>query len=357
MQKQPQPWLYSAMADSIFVLAPAFLVTLAVFLFPGSWQAQDRVAPWQWLVLVVGVDVAHVYSTLYRTYFDPEASRQFRTVLIAIPVGCWIGGALLYAQGGWLFWRVLAYIAVFHFVRQQYGFLRLYSRREQQPRWARWLDAAAIYAASVYPMVYWHTHDRAFHWFVKGDFFTVSRPGLERAAWVVYLLIQGAYVTKEIARAWRERTVNGPKNLIWLGTAASWYVGIVAFNGDLTFTLTNVVAHGVPYMALVWFYQRKQAAKPASEEQRGYLERWFRPAMIPAFVGLLVALAYVEEGLWDALVWRDHSQYFPWLAGLPQITEADFLAMLVPLLALPQATHYVLDGFIWKLRDLKPVQS
>ncbi|MCC6273443.1 MAG: hypothetical protein IT572_08250 [Deltaproteobacteria bacterium] len=26
------------------------------------------------------------------------------------------------------------------------------------------------------------------------------------------------------------------------------------------------------------------------------------------------------------------------------------LAILVPLLALPQATHYVLDGFIWRMR-------
>jgi hypothetical protein len=29
----------------------------------------------------------------------------------------------------------------------------------------------------------------------------------------------------------------------------------------------------------------------------------------------------------------------------------DLLALLVPLLALPQATHYVLDGWIWRRRD------
>ena len=26
------------------------------------------------------------------------------------------------------------------------------------------------------------------------------------------------------------------------------------------------------------------------------------------------------------------------------------LAFIVPLLALPQVTHYILDGFIWKIR-------
>ncbi|UCJ07051.1 hypothetical protein KTO58_25850 [Chitinophaga pendula] len=36
--------------------------------------------------------------------------------------------------------------------------------------------------------------------------------------------------------------------------------------------------------------------------------------------------------------------------GEPVAGEA-WLAVVVPLLALPQLTHYILDGFIWKKRD------
>ena len=61
-------------------------------------------------------------------------------------------------------------------------------------------------------------------------------------------------------------------------------------------------------------------------------------------------LAFIEEGLWDGLVWREHLRVFPGFAWLPQIGTDAVLAMVVPLLAVPQLTHYVIDSIIWRLR-------
>ena len=105
-------------------------------------------------------------------------------------------------------------------------------------------------------------------------------------------------------------------------------------------------------MALVWIYQRKRAAASADASERTYSSRWFRPAMIPVFAGVALTLAFFEEGLWDALVWRDHSLFYGWLRFLPRLSDHAVQSVVVPLLALPQATHYVIDGFIWKIRDL-----
>ncbi len=335
MASRGQAWLYSPAADLCFIVGPAFAVTAAVLAFPGYFGRGAAVTPWAWLLLVIGVDVAHVYSTLFRTYLDAEARRRYATPLIAIPVTCWVAGVVLYSFGPMVFWRVLAYIAVFHFVRQQYGFLRLYSRQEQHAPWERRLEAAAIYLATLYPLIYWHTHKRAFRWFVSGDFVSVASPSAATATGWIYVAVLAGYGAAETRRWRRTRAFNIPKNLILLGTALSWYVGIVQSSGDLAFTVTNVVAHGVPYMALVWMYQRRQARAVAP---------------VAVFVVSIVALAYIEEGFWDALVWREHLQFFAWLAVVPPVTGQALLAVLVPLLALPQATHYVLDGFIWRLR-------
>lgn len=262
-----QVWLYSATADSIFILAPAFVVTLGAVIFASWFPASATASPLMWLMLVVGVDVAHVYSTLYRTYLDREESRRYHGLLFGVPIACWVGGVILYSAGSMAFWRVLAYLAVFHFVRQQYGFLRLYARRERQTVFRRRVEGAAIYLATLYPLIYWHTHARHFSWFLEGDFFHLPFPLLERAAMAAYVLALGGYAAVNI------RCANWPKHLVLAGTALSWYTGIVVYDGDLIFTATNVVAHGVPYMALVWFHERKKSGRSGG---------FFRPGMLPS---------------------------------------------------------------------------
>lgn len=352
--ERTQPWIHSATLDGAFILAPAFVVTALVLAFPGVFGRDSEIPLWVWALLIVGIDVSHVYSTLFRTYFDSDEFRARRTLYTLVPLLGWTFGVLLYSTDAMVFWRVLAYLAVFHFVRQQYGFLMLYARRERDTsRVERWLDKAAIYLATLYPLVYWHTHlPRNFAWYLDGDFVRIPWLALDRALFCGYVLVLVAYAGKELRRGLARGEWNLPKNLILFGTAMSWYVGIVVCNGDLAFTVTNVVSHGVPYMALVWVYARRRAqANPGTLRVPLFTSRLRMPLLgVAGFLGVLLVLAYIEEGFWDGLVWRDHTVLFAWFARLPQLADHATLAWVVPLLALPQVTHYVLDGFIWRLR-------
>lgn len=339
-----QPWIHSARVDLGFILLPPVLATLAVAWLAWTGRDIDRIPDWAWLGLIVGVDVAHVWATMYRTYFDRREWRRRPVLFAAIPAGCLAGGIALYAAGPAVFWRVLAYLAVFHFVRQQYGFLRIYSRGDPGPRWiGRWVDAPAVYLAAVYPIVHWHAHlPRNFHWFMEGDFLAapvgVLLPVL-RFAWGAWLTVWGA---RELV-AWRLGQLNVPRVLLVGATAASWYTGIVWLDGDLAFTATNVIAHGIPYLALVWTYWSRSASSARSA--RG----WRRPVAVAVFVGSVLVLGYLEEGLWDGMIWREHPGLFRPFQWLPEAGPV-LAGILVPLLAVPQATHYVLDAFIWRLR-------
>jgi hypothetical protein len=132
------------------------------------------------------------------------------------------------------------------------------------------------------------------------------------------------------------------KHLVVVTTALVWWLGIVAFDDDVTFTVSNVTLHGLPYIALLWGYAKARGAeRPASLVGRvagaGFL----------SFFAIALALAFAEELGWDRLVWHDRE----WLFGEGLVLDARARAFVVPLLALPQAVHYALDAFLWRRHD------
>lgn len=343
----PGRWLHSGPFDLALFVGPPLISTLAALALPSL--GLDETPVWAWLVFVVGIDVAHVYASLYRIYFDPKEFSRRRSLYVNVPLACWALGVLLYRHSPLTFWRVLAYVAVFHFARQQYGFMRIYQRLEGRPsRFDELLDACAVYVSMLYPLAFWHAEPgRRFAWFVEGDFLRL--PALPGAA-AVYAAVLALFFGRQLQRLWSGQGLNRGKTGIVACTAAVWYVGIVWLNSDFAFTLTNVTAHGVPYLALVWLYGRRKWAGAGS-----WLGLAHRPAALGLFLLPLLGLAYLEEGFWDFCVWRERAAAFGalWRDG-GGILGGGALALIVPLLAVPQAAHYVLDAWIWRLDGSNP---
>jgi hypothetical protein len=340
MITREQPWLADPTKEIWLILAPAILPVAAILIFQ-NYFSQAEVSTWWWIVLVLGVDVSHVYSTLFRLYWDKPTFQKYKNLLVIIPLAGFILAFGLHYYNTMIFWRVLAYVAVFHFVRQQYGFMRLYSRKERKSRLEQWIDTASIYNATLYPLLYWHLHYTSkLSWFIKGDFIPIQNAFADSIPTIVFISIIVLYAVKEIWNAFKVNTINIPKNLIMVGTYLSWYVGIISFQGDLIFTLLNVVAHGIPYMGLIWIYGEKKANTAS-----GFSFTW---KGVSVFILALLTFSYFEETIWDVFVWKDHVNIFPFLTQLPPIENQMILSLLVAVLVLPQVTHYVLDGFIWR---------
>jgi hypothetical protein len=338
-------WLFSPRADVCVFLGSALASLALLWVGARAGLLEGDSPDWAWVPAVLLVDVAHVYATAFRVYFDVEELKRRAWLYVSAPALALFVGWALYSESEALFWRALAYLAVFHFVRQQYGWVALYrARAGERGRAGWWVDAAAVYMATLYPLAYWHSNlPRNFWWFLPGDFAQLPA-WVERAAWPVYVLALGAYAARS-AHAWLVRGEGNPgKDIVVVTTAVCWYAGIVAYNSDYAFTVTNVVIHGVPYMALVWWYARRRA--PAAGTTYRRLVRW--PIV---FLATLWLLAYAEELVWDRGLWHERG----WLFGAAWDAEA-LKAWLVPLLALPQITHYVLDGFIWR-RKSNPILS
>jgi hypothetical protein len=332
-------WLFSAPVDLAVFGGTALVSLVLVALGPSSGSASPE---WTWITGVLLVDVAHVWSTAFVVYLDPSEWRRRPVLYVSAPLAALAAGIALYAWGEAVFWRALAYLAVFHFIRQQYGWVMLYrARNGERDRWGRWLDGATIYAATLYPLIVWHTRlPRAFWWMKQDDFVAGLPPGIATVAGWIYAGLLASYA----ARAAVCRPVVWGKHVVVAATAACWYVGIVATNADYAFTVTNVFIHGVPYLTLIYLYARAASREP---ESRGGTTAWLldRGRGLIVFCTTLWAIAYLEELIWDRAIWHDRS----WLFGT-SFDVGSAAGFLVPLLAVPQLTHYVLDGFLWRRR-------
>ena len=339
MNKRNVKWLFSAPLDLAVFGGTALVALILVAMMPAHESGTGT-----FVVGVILVDVAHVWSTAFIVYLDPAEWRRRPGLYAGVPLACFAVGVALYAYGGdGAFWTAIAYLAVFHFIRQQYGWVMMYrARNGERDRTGRIVDGATVYLATLYPLAWWHARlPRAFSWMKDGDFIAGAPSSLATIVGIAYAIALAAYIARAVWQVATRQSISWGKHLIVATTAACWYVGIVATNSDYAFTVTNVFTHGIPYMVLVYLYARAASREPASRS--GVTARMLKTRGIVVFVATLWLVAYVEEMLWDRTIWHDHGGLFG--GGLNVGAAAIVIA---PLLAVPQLTHYVLDGLLWK---------
>ena len=327
-------WLFSPAIDLAVFGGTALTALALVAIGPGGEAPQ-----WTWITGVLLVDVAHVWSTAFVVYLDPYEWRRRPALYAGTPIAAFAAGVALYAWGEGPFWRAIAYLAVFHFIRQQYGWVMMYRARcGERDALGRWLDGATIYAATLYPLIWWHASlPRHFWWMREGDFIA----GLSRAVVAPARAIYVALLVLYVARI--RRPIAWGKHVVVAATVLCWYVGIVATDSDYAFTVTNVFVHGIPYLALVYLYARAAAREPRSVH--GVSARLVGRGIV-VFLATLWVIAYVEEMIWDRTLWHERS----WLFG-SGVDIGSAAVVIAPLLAVPQLTHYVLDGVLWRRKS------
>ena len=352
-------WIFSKTIDLGLLFIPVWLTWLICFIVPQQVHQTD-LPLWFWVVIILGIDVTHVWSTLFRTYLDKEELQTHKRLLILAPL---IGLLTFFAVAAIsisLFWTLLAYLAVFHFVKQQFGFMQIYKAKYGWMAHKKIIsDKTAIYVGMLYPIFYWHLNrDRKFNWFIDGDFLNIHDWLTNTPLWnesflliinklghILYFSILLLWLAEEIRVHRRTGSTLPIGKVLWiLTTAANWYLGIVYFNSDLAFSLTNVVAHGIPYLLLTFYYVegKKQIRKTSTRIKIGI--------NIVFMLAIIFILAFGEEYLWDMFLFRDNENFFSSIFKypFPAVETVLLQAFVLSALSLPQVTHYILDGFIWK---------
>eukprot|EP00668_Euglena_longa_P030052 GGOE01037455.1.p1 GENE.GGOE01037455.1~~GGOE01037455.1.p1 ORF type:complete len:362 (+),score=98.65 GGOE01037455.1:60-1145(+) len=336
-------WIFSAELDAVAFAVPIVVSYIAA---PALWYGveADGVPLAAHILLVVLLDVGHVWTTLFRTYLDSEERRRRPLLYGASPAVLFLLSFALHLWSPRSFWTVLGYTAIFHFTRQFYGWLALCKGRNAE-HWDWTLDKCAIYAGSVFPCALWHADDtRWFDWFQRDDPFPVPLPPALRpyllATYVTFLL---GYTARQVQLGLQGR-FNHRKALLVLACHVTWAVGILVPHRVISLCFLNLI-HAIPSYMVIFFCCKNKWATHQPQAWTDRFVRWMcTPAHVPAYLALFFVLGACEELLWDALVWHD---YLP-VAALPELGDVG-LSFATAALALPQALHYWLDTYIWKM--------
>ncbi len=349
-------WLFSKGMDLGGLFLPVWVTWCVCFLLPSNWL-QSEIPLMLWVLIVIGIDVGHVWSTLFRSYFSPiDRSMHYKSLWL-IPIMAFIVFFGISQLSIVYFWRVLAYLALYHFIKQQYGFLRLYKAKGHDFQRKFIPDNFIIYFSMLVPVLFWHLQEsRQFSWFIDGDFYTVGAflksfdpSSIKFSFSFIYFSIIICWLIEDVIRQQKSKISKLPKQLWIITTALNWYIGIVYFNSDLAFTLTNVIAHGIPYYILIFTFIRKR-----SFQRRG--TPYITKNKMVWMVGAVIVIGFFEEYLWDMLVYRDHEDFFSNIITytVDQFSNPLVVGLAMSILVVPQITHYILDGIIWKTGPKNP---
>jgi hypothetical protein len=354
-RRPTQHWVLSPLQDGLFIVAaPALALGAALLVF--GWLGAAAATSIILLTHVV-FTVAHHLPTFIRIYGDVELFRRYRWSFLLAPVVplAFAGAALVWINARGLPLDTFLYLYImlalwdpWHFLRQHYGFMRIYDRHNAAPRkLAARMDLALTVAWFVFVML------ASGEW-LAGMLEDLNArvqvplaltlplgllPSLTALAQDAAFLMTAAYAAYLVVCVRRGWHVSLPKlalaavtfGVMFVSYAPNaWMAGVApGWTFKVGFAVIGIV-HMTQYLAIVWRYNRGLAA---NQRARG---GWF--AALHARGGWLIAAVYVAVCLgYGAVVTQVHDDR--WIMSVA--LALGFTSTLL---------HYYFDGFIWKVR-------
>lgn len=323
------PWIITRATDLAWFqgsVLPA-LGLLALFRLVPRLDPHDAAAPAALILLAWGVlfDGTHVLGTYARSYLAPDdASRaglpgawSFALVLLGPAVALADGAA-----GTRLFpWFLLgAYLyAYWHLVRQHYGFVALYRRRDDCDPIDRRIEDALLWIGCLHPYLRFSLspsfRQTGLPVLVDAELAPTLRVLLDATA--ILALVGGVALL-----AHRDRTRPGPRHLLIAIVVAFHELVFASLDQLVPITATLTLFHNLQYHRIVWQHERGKGRVPL-----GHVGRYLG-------LGMLLGLVWYGARITGAA-----------LASTTVVREA--------LLGFGWGVafhHYLVDGRIWRVR-------
>jgi uncharacterized membrane protein len=289
-----------------------------------------------WAILI---DAPHVFATYSRTYFDRTERQSRRRLLWGSLVFFIVGPLMVLAGLGLVFFFLAALWAYYHLVKQHYGFMVLYKKKNNDlARTDNFLDRVFLLLAFTYPFVAFVARDPTAMQRVPTQL-QASVHFLEVALLIVTIVFAVAWLSRQVQRAVQGQPLNVPKYLLLAAAIPMHWVVLLTPMPNKTIAIVAILTiyHNLQYHRLIWFHNKKYTSGDDCKQRYGAAELISRRLLYYMAFGILFGLWYQ---LPRQFVGRSAD---PTNLPLPaQLLAAFFWGYAF--------IHYYLDSKIWRVR-------
>lgn len=347
---KPQSWLSSWYIDlTAFHIIPLISSAFFLIFFNLGYKVKDETffIMIAWLGVVDWAHFASLWPRIFSNPVETSLDKKKYVSFFFLIVLAYIILCLFVSERSFIL-VLIAYMAIFHVIRQQYGFVRIYSRTDaRKTKVEDYFERSLVYLGMITPLIFWHFHNTNpegvwFRELFKHEFFLT-------AFYVSVCLLSVAltgYIYFEVKRTRQNNYFNIAKNLTIFSTLVGW--GIVSFlpQNSLVLAFTVQLHHNLSYVALVWIIGNRDLR--LSQKKGGWSFYTMRGLFIYmigiAILGQVIFTLYIELNSQTS----SHNVLFGSLLNFIPKGEGAFEDLGRGLFFATQIHHFIVDRYLWR---------
>ncbi len=340
-------WIINAREDLIwFVGSVASSYALLILYVTGVMPLIPMVAGWAILI-----DAPHIFGTLSRTYFDRSEWKTRKRLMLASLVFFIVGPALVLLGLGLPFFFVAALWAYYHLVKQHYGFMVLYKKKNDDLAPVdNALDRVLLMFAFNYPFVAFIANDPT----AMARVPDVLHSGVNAVAMLLLagtIVVGTAWLIRQGQRAWLQQPLNVPKYLLLAAAIPMhWFALLTPMpNKAIALVAILTIYHNLQYHRLIWFHNKKYVRTVSGSDRVDPRQKYGAAELISRRL-----LYYIAFGILFGIIYQGPRQILGYISlkSGDGTTGAQSLATQLGISFLwgYAFIHYYLDSKIWRVR-------
>jgi hypothetical protein len=349
-------WIINAREDLIWFIGSVVSSYALLFLYVGGIiPLIPMVALWAILI-----DAPHVFGTFSRTYFDRTERRNRGRLLWGSLLFFVVGPVMVLIGAGFLFFFVAALWAYYHLVKQHYGFMVLYKKKNADlVPVDNALDRLLLLFAFNYPFIAFIAQDPE----AMGRVPAFLQGGVNYLAMfllAVALILGVAWIARQVQRGIIGLPLNVPKYLLLAAAIPMhWIVLLTPMpHKPIAIVAILTIFHNLQYHRLIWFHNQKytnrtvrDSERPGDQHRAALSEKYGAAELISRRL-----IFYIVFGIIFAMFYQVPRQVLGYVSfthgGITGGPAAQSLATQLGISFLwgYAFIHYYLDSKIWRIR-------